>query len=269
MFRSLLLLSLALFLVMGCASAPVTPIVQTVVVPQTVIVQTTPPAVPTSAPVVQTVLVPQTVVVAATPAPSATSAASATAPGVAVSSVPIPTIPEPAAVTLDSSTTAFLVLDITSVVCTPRKSCVASLPAIAALLKKARDGQVPVIYSDTATAGSTILTEVAPQSGEPKVTGRADKFFGTNLDDLLKQKGTKTAVIVGSASNGAVLYTSFEANVRGYTVVVAQDGISTDDAFAQFLTRYQLLNQPGFANAQNKPLAAGVTLSRSDLITFK
>ncbi len=221
---------------------------------------------PTAAPVVQTVLVPQTVIVPATAAPTLPPAPTAT-PIVA-----IPTIPAPVAVTLDAKTTAYLVLDITSVICTPRKTCVASLAAVAALLKKARDAKVPVVYSDTATAGSTILPEVAQQPDEPKVTGRADKFINTNLDDILKGKGIKTVVIVGSASNGAVLYTSFGANIRGYTVVVAEDGISTDDAFAQYLTRYQLLNQPGFANAQNTPPQEGrvaVTLSKSDLIAFK
>ncbi len=214
----------------------------------------------TPAQVVQTVVVPQTVIVPATPAPSSAS------------SVTVPTIPAPIAVTLDAKTTAFLVLDITSVICTPRKSCVASLPAIAALLKKARDANVMVVYSDTPTAGSTILSEVAPQPGDPKVTGRADKFFGTNLDDLLKAKGIKTVVVVGCASNGAVLYTTFGANLRGYTAVVAEDGMSTDDAFAQFLTQYQLLNEPGFANATNAPPQPGkvaVTLSKTDLVTFK
>ncbi|MBI3304380.1 MAG: cysteine hydrolase [Deltaproteobacteria bacterium] len=218
------------------------------------------PAAPPS-PVVQTVVVPQTVVVTAPPPPTATQAASAAA---------VPTIPAPAAVTVDAKTTAYLVLDLTSVICTPRKSCVASLPAAAALLKKARDASVFVVYSDTPTAGSTILPEVAQQPDDPKVTGRADKFFGTNLDDILKAKGIKTVVIAGSAANGAVLYTAFGANLRGYVVVVAEDGISSDDAFAVLLTRYQLLNQPGFTNPDNKPLqATGVTLSRTALITFK
>ena len=49
------------------------------------------------------------------------------------------------------------VLDITNVICTPRASCVASVPKIAALIKKARDAKVPLIYSQTTTAGSAIL----------------------------------------------------------------------------------------------------------------
>ncbi|MBI3731194.1 MAG: cysteine hydrolase [Burkholderiales bacterium] len=248
MFRKFFALSIIAIaiLTVACAPAPTpAPVVQTVVVQQTVVV-------------------PQTVVVTAVPAATATAAPTATSA--------VPTIPASVAVTLDVKTTALLILDITSVVCTPRKTCVASLPALTAFLKKARDAKVPVVYSDTATAGSTILPEVAQLPDEPKVTARADKFFGTTLDDILKAKGVKTAVIVGSASNGAVLYTSFGANLRGYTVVVAEDGISTDDVFAQFLTRYQLLNQPGFTNAQNTPPQEGrvaVTLSRTDLIAFK
>jgi len=53
-------------------------------------------------------------------------------------------------------------------------------------------------------------------------------------------------------------------------VVVPEDGISSRESINTVLARYQLLNQPGFTNAGNKPLAERmVTLSRSDLITFK
>jgi hypothetical protein len=53
-------------------------------------------------------------------------------------------------------------------------------------------------------------------------------------------------------------------------VVVAQDGISAEPEFPITLTRWQLLNQPGFTNADNKPLAKGfVTLSTTELVTFK
>lgn len=197
-----------------------------------------------------------TPVIPPTPAPAATS-------------VSIPTIPETVAVALDSKTTALLILDITSSICTRSKSCLASVPAIASLLKKARGARVLVVYSHGRTVPSTILPEVAPEPGDPIVVAPADKFFNTNLDDILKQRGIKTVVIVGTSANGAVLYTAFGANVRGYIVVVAEDGMSTDDAFAQLLTSYQLLHEPGFSNPANNPLAGGVTLSRTDLITFR
>src|SRR5438105_2284764 len=52
---------------------------------------------------------------------------------------PIPKIPDPVAVEVPVKGAALLVLDITSVICPPRPTCVASVPKIAALVKKARD----------------------------------------------------------------------------------------------------------------------------------
>src|SRR5256712_1438535 len=208
---------------------------------------------------------------APSPSPSPTAApASATPVPTAAPTSPIPKIPDPVAVEVPVKGSALLVLDITSVICPPRPTCVASVPKIAALVKKARDARVPVIYSQTATAGSTYIADVAPQSGDATVTGRADKFYGTNLEQILKDKAVETAVVVGSAANGAVLYTTFGLGLRGITVVVAQDGISGDPEFTETLTRWQLLNEPGFANANNIPLDKGhVTLSTTDKITFK
>src|SRR5438309_3703496 len=198
----------------------------------------------------------------AAPSPTPTASAAPTSP--------IPKIPDPVAVEGPVKGAALLVLDITSVICPPRPTCVASVPKIAALVKKARDAKVPVIYSQTATAGSTYIADIAPQPGDATVTGRADKFYGTNLDQILKDKAVETAVVVGSAANGAVLYTSFGLGLRGITGVVAQDGISGDPELTETLTRWQLLNEPGFANATNTQLDKGhVTLRTTDKITFK
>ena len=180
-----------------------------------------------------------------------------------------PTIPEPVAVNLDPATTAFLVLDINSAFCSPRPACVATVTSIVGLLAQARAAGVAVVYSNSTAPGATMLPDVAPQAGDPIVTARADKFLGTDLQAILDSQGIRTVVIVGTASNGAVLYTTFGATVRGYTTVIAEDGISATD-FATFVTRWQVLNQPGIDNPENRPLEPGrVTLSRSDLITFR
>lgn len=184
----------------------------------------------------------------------------------------LPEIPAPAPVTLAAGTTALLVLDINSAVCQPNPACLATVPAIVSLINKARAAKVPVLYSTTVSPSGPppMLSAVAPQPGEPVVSTRANKFTGTNLEDLLKQVKAETLVIVGSAANGAVMYTSFHANTRGFTVVVADDGISSPAAISTQVARYQVLNQPGFINAANTPLAdKKVTLSRGDLITFK
>ena len=208
---------------------------------------------------------------APSPSPSQTTAAPSPTPTAsAAPTSPIPKIPDPVAVEVPVKGAALLVLDITSVICPPRPTCLASVPKIAALVKKARDAKVPVIYSQTATAGSTYVADIAPQAGDATVTSRADKFYGTNLEQILKDKAVETAVVVGSAANGAVLYTAFGLGLRGITVVVAQDGISGDPEFTETLTRWQLLNEPGFANVNNTPLDKGhVTLSTTDKITFK
>ncbi|HZT06856.1 MAG TPA: isochorismatase family protein [Chloroflexota bacterium] len=179
-----------------------------------------------------------------------------------------PPLPDPVPVTLDASTTAYLVLDMNDRVCLQYPACVDSIGTVARFLDRAREAGALVVYSTT--TGGNVLPEVAPREGEPVVTGRSDKFYQTDLADILASHGIQTAVLVGVSANGAVLYTSFQANLRGYTVVVAQDGISSPDDFTTYVAQYQLLHEPGFANADNTPLAeARVTLSRTDLISFR
>jgi nicotinamidase-related amidase len=179
-------------------------------------------------------------------------------------------LPRPVPTAVNPGTTAYLLLDLTSVVCAPSRSCVASLPAAAALLARARAAGSTVIYSETPTPGSQILPQVAPQPGEPVVKAHADKFFGTDLDQILSSRGIETLVVVGTATNGAVLYTTLEGNLRGYTVVVPEDGVSADSRFIMRYSLFQLLNEPGFSNAQNTPLKTdAVTLTKTRLVTFQ
>jgi nicotinamidase-related amidase len=178
-----------------------------------------------------------------------------------------PVLPDVTPIAVDPTTTAFLVLDINSAVCPSRPACVASVPSISRMLSRARAAGMFVGFSST--AGAEVLPDVAPRDSEPVVTARADKFFNTTLDQILKDHGIQTVVLVGAAANGAVLYTSFGANERGYTVAVATDGISSGPDFDTYLAEYQILNQPGFSNPTNDPLHANAaTLTRSDLISF-
>jgi nicotinamidase-related amidase len=207
----------------------------------------------------------------ATPAPSPSAAASPT-----VNPLAVPAIPAPVAVSLDAKTTALGVFDVTNPTCAGRPECAASVAKIATLLQKARDAGVLVLYSSTSATG-TFPPEIAPKAGETTLqplAGIADLFLrtssATSLDQVLKDKKIGTLLMVGTRSNGVVLYTAFGATARGYTVAVAVDGISGSLPIENSLTMFQLLNQPGFANAENKPLAEkAVTLTRGDLVTFK
>jgi len=183
--------------------------------------------------------------------------------------VALPNIPAAVAVSVDPKTTAFLVLDLNSAICQPDPNCMAIVPGVATLLKKMRDAKVPVVYS-RGGAEATVVPALAPQADEPTISARADKFLGSDLDNVLKKAGATTLIVTGWSANGAVMYSSFHANALGYTVVVPEDLLGGDIPFQTVLARWQLLNEPGFSNADNKPLADKlVTLSRTDLISIK
>jgi hypothetical protein len=204
---------------------------------------------------------------------AATLACSVPAAGIAVAQTAgagasIPPIPDPVAVTLDASTTAFLALDFNSSLCPRLPACVAALPAVSSGVTAARTAGATIVYSTFPNA--TVLPDVLQMPDDPLVTSGADKFNNTDLNTILQQHGIKTVVITGTVTNGAVLFTSFSASTRGYTVVVATDGVAAQGDFATPASEWQLLNGPGTSNPQNMPLQAkAVTLSRTDLISYR
>lgn len=177
--------------------------------------------------------------------------------------VKVPSVPELKTVTLDPKSTALLLLDFNKQVCNPerRPRCIASIPKVKKLLTEARDKGVIVIYSLTVGASpADIAKELAPQPGDPIVTSGPDKFLGTELEKILKEKNVKTVIITGTAAHGAVLYTASGAALRGMKVIVPVDGISAETLYPEQYTVWHLLNAPR--------VSAQVTLSRTDMISF-
>lgn len=177
--------------------------------------------------------------------------------------VELPQIPEPVPVELPAATTAFLVLDMQQSNCARRPACMESLPAMGAFLERVREAGVMVVYTGN-PAG--IMPEVAQREDDPfPVTSGGNKFFNSELDQILKDAGITTLLIVGTSAVNAVVNTSFAATQLSYTVAVAEDGISADNDFQVFYARYHLLLQ----NLQNVPLVPrAATLTRTDLVTF-
>ena len=175
--------------------------------------------------------------------------------------VQAPKPPELKPVTMDPKVTALLVLDIVKQVCNAerRPRCVDSVPRIQGLVNQARAKGVPVIYSVSSSAGpADIWKEVAPLDGDPIVKASADKFFKTDLEKILSDKGIKTVIVVGSAAEGAVLNTASQAAFRGLQVIVPVDGMSSGNTYFEQYTVYHLANAPGVGQR--------VTLTKIDMI---
>ncbi|MGA2392698.1 MAG: cysteine hydrolase [Candidatus Lustribacter sp.] len=164
-------------------------------------------------------------------------------------------------VTIDRTTTALLVLDFVDRICNFPECTSGAVPNVAKLIAAARAAHVPVIYSEVGgTTAANILPAVAPQSGEPIVSAHADKFIGTNLQELLDQKGIKNVIVTGVAANGAALYTASHAAFLGYKVVFPVDAIAAPDRFADLLAVWNVANAPG--------VGTSTTLTTTGQVTF-
>jgi nicotinamidase-related amidase len=183
----------------------------------------------------------------------------------------MPPSPEPVAVTLDPAATALLIFDIVDPICARQPNCTGKMvPAIASLLARARKAGVTVAYGTRAPTMSKWLPDVAPRPDDIRIESQAqDRFYKTDLDNLLKAKGITTLILAGWKVSGSVTYTSVGATLRGYTVVVPVDASLDATDYEIAIGRHQILNQHS-ANATNEPLKAQAsTLSRTDLIAFK
>lgn len=175
-------------------------------------------------------------------------------------SVKAPPAPALKPVTVDPKTTALLMLDFMNQNCGKRPRCVDSIPAMRKLLDAARAAKVPVVYSFIAnTTAADVIKDVAPIDGEPSVTSGPNKFLRTDLDKILKDRGIRTVIAVGTAANGAVLNTVSYAALTGYNVIIPVDGIS-GDLYAEQYTAWNMVNAPG--------VSAKSTLTKSDMIKF-
>jgi nicotinamidase-related amidase len=177
-------------------------------------------------------------------------------------SVKAPPAPTLKAATVEPKTTALLMLDFLNSNCGKRLRCKATLPAVKKLLDEARAAKATVIYSyyGKNTAADIVDKSLAPMAGEGAVTSFADKFINTDLAKMLKDKGIKTLIVVGTAANGAVLCTGTDAALKGYHVVLPVDGISSADLYSEQFSVWQLAHGPTFGQR--------VTLTKVDMVKF-
>ena len=176
-------------------------------------------------------------------------------------SMKAPAAPELKPGTVDPKTTALLMLDFMLANCGKNERCLATLPAMKTLLERARAAKMPVVYTLIAnTTAADVLKDVAPLADEPSVLSGPDKFVRTDLEKILKDKGITTVIAVGTAANGAVLFTASGAVFRGMSAIIPVDGMSARDPYSEFSTVFTFTAAP--------QVSARSILTRSDLIKF-
>lgn len=161
-------------------------------------------------------------------------------------------------------TDALLVVDMVVETCNlqARPRCVETVPAIQKLLGDVRTKGISVIYA-LGASGKEILPALAPKDGEPIVKSGPDKFAGTELEKILKDKGITGIIVVGTLAYGGVLHTATQAAIRGFKAIVPVDGMSspnTNTLYTEQYTAWHLANAPFFGGR--------VTLTKTDMIKF-
>jgi len=167
-----------------------------------------------------------------------------------------PNRPQPQALSLESKTTAILVLDLSSRCEDPKEVCSQLMDPLGRFLDRARQSSVPILFTISAAAKETSLGEVAEplkrRDAEPVLYPDAfDKFMDGKLRDQLNKFGCRSLVITGSATNFAVLYTATTAaRIYRYDVIVPLDGVNAKRRYEHEYAIHQLTILPASAHKQ-------------------
>ena len=166
-----------------------------------------------------------------------------------------PNRPHPQKLKLEPRSTAVLVLDLSSRCEDPNEVCHKLMEPLAEFLKHARQAAVPIFYTISATAQGSLGEVAAPlkrRGTEIVIYPDAfDKFMSGELRDILEKSGCRTLVVVGSATNFAVLYTATTAaRVYRYNVVIPLDGVNAKRQYEHEYAIHQMTILPASANKQ-------------------
>ena len=112
-------------------------------------------------------------------------------------------------------------------------------------INKARKKQIPIIYCRDAhkdndpefklwprhavkgTAGADVIEQLKPQKEDYVISKTYYScFYKTSLDKLLKKLGTTHLILTGVVTNICILYTTAEAYMRGYKVVIPKNCVA-------------------------------------------
>lgn len=157
-----------------------------------------------------------------------------------------PNVPKPTAVVLDRTATAVAVLDLSTRCNDPSAPCAELLPVVGEFLERARASEVSIVFSvslrDRGTKLGVVASALRRRESEPIVFPDSfDKFFGSELHNVLQRMRAKNLVIVGAATNVAVMYTATTAaRVYKYNVVIPMDGVTAASDYEHEYALHQL-----------------------------
>jgi len=164
------------------------------------------------------------------------------------------------ALTIKSARTAVLIMDYQNDIVSmlPEKVQAPLLDRASAILKKARQAHLPIVYVVVrfrdnypeidlhnklfsnlkesgrlreGTSGAEIHARVAPEPGDIVVTKRrVGAFSTTDLETILRAKNIHTLVLFGISTSGVVLSTIRWAADWDYSIVVVSDACADPDA---------------------------------------
>jgi nicotinamidase-related amidase len=137
----------------------------------------------------------------------------------------------------DRPNTALLLLDVQNGVVEGAHERDAAVANIAALVEKARDAQVPVVWiqhNDEGLARGSdewqIVPELSPSDTEPRLDkSYSDPFEETTLETVLADLGVGRLVVAGAQTDECIRSTLHSAVVRGYDATLVSDAHTTED----------------------------------------
>jgi nicotinamidase-related amidase len=165
-----------------------------------------------------------------------------------------PNRPEPQPVTLDPGSTVVAVLDLTAKCDDPGQVCSLIIPAVSAMLDRARAAGVPIIMTGTTPELGTPMGKptaaLNKRDDEPFLFPDGfDKFCDDEFRTFFTSRPTKNVVVVGSSTHVCVMYTATAAaRELGYEVVVPIDGVNTANPYEHDYALHQLTVIPGGAS---------------------
>jgi nicotinamidase-related amidase len=165
----------------------------------------------------------------------------------------MPNKPIPQEVTVDTQSTALLVLDLNARCENPEERCHQLIEPVAKFLDRARQAKMFIAYTAAdrykGTPEARMPHAFKQRDDEPVIFPSAfDKFYSGELQPMLQKRDIKTVIICGASSNQAVMYTATAA-VRpfGYTCVIPVDGLIARGDYEHEFTLHQFTILPGGA----------------------